>query len=937
MATPDAPVEWPELSIVKLLDPTYREWFHRVRNCVTPLLGTRPLGAEEFIDHDVQHSARVLQRIGEILPDHTKLNQPELYILALAALLHDAGLWTSKQEALQQYQSQEFRDSCDPIELAKLDELFAEERLRWMGELSLQRIVAWRHRSTHPERLFSAVLQPETELGRTLRVLIGEKFVEAVTVVSVAHSWSRERILQDDDLRDQQFGSDVANLRFLASLLRLGDLLDLGDGRVSTLLWDYLAPLNSVSEAHWRKEATLRMELCGPELIRVSGKFDVDRHGIVAAEAYRLALDWLDMLQNEIEGVALVLNSRIEPRHRQRLQFGQMILDTKRVHVNGLAFDGKVTFQLPQKRVIELLGDEIYADKSIFIRELLQNAVDATRAQMVRDARNELDATDRPAQFDEPWNWSKEITSNPKYRIEVNATSSDSPSQPYIDISIADHGIGMSLTDIRDYFLQVGTSFYQSNRYRQEFTHTPISQFGIGFLSCWAIADRIEVVSRLHQEHAGLRLLLQKPSDHFIVERMSNAEPGTKVTLRISRREMEALGLETFPIRSTHFFDEPDKFRDAISAVTLQWAAYVEFPLLVQGIHVEPKDPLTFTPAYISEVKSIESMPLHVMSEDKREIAQGRVFYRVFPGTHLPALHSVSPQTCTVASFRGIGLSGGRISFPDHQMMVAIDYRRLPPRSMTAGRSLRVGWEFLSRVGDFACHQLYATTTAGLGTVSDELPVIWSHYLDRRIGSPRRDDPLLPVRTEAGMVWQTWEEACRQHPTVMLVPYGIAWRGAWNSAVPAVGMPDEMLNSIANRAARKSEPELALQDCEIVSADGICSAYLWPPHADTRHTNVLSAKHTFLHSGLLTWATDSYPRRLRDAIPIDARLVSKDELTDYDRDGNPWERWGVHQYSRLDDGSDIGKDARALFESHADWSLKDRELVVTLPGVADWV
>jgi hypothetical protein len=78
-------------------------------------------------------------------------------------------------------------------------------------------------------------------------------------------------------------------------------------------MWAYLAPLAPQSEAHWRKEATLKVDICDPEEIRISGQFDVERYGIAAAEAHRLAKDWLDMLREEIEGVALVLMISAHP------------------------------------------------------------------------------------------------------------------------------------------------------------------------------------------------------------------------------------------------------------------------------------------------------------------------------------------------------------------------------------------------------------------------------------------------------------------------------------------------------------------------------------------------------------------------------------------------------------------------------------------------
>ena len=60
--------KWEDLPLVKHLAGPYANALERVYNHVEPLLRTRPLGAEEFTDHDLEHSARLVQRIGQILP-----------------------------------------------------------------------------------------------------------------------------------------------------------------------------------------------------------------------------------------------------------------------------------------------------------------------------------------------------------------------------------------------------------------------------------------------------------------------------------------------------------------------------------------------------------------------------------------------------------------------------------------------------------------------------------------------------------------------------------------------------------------------------------------------------------------------------------------------------------------------------------------------------
>src|SRR3982074_906182 len=85
--------DWRTLDLVKRLKQPYKSRLETVYNFVKPLAGIRPLGNEEFTDHDLAHSARIVERIGKLLPKSARLNQPELYILLLSALLHDFGMW----------------------------------------------------------------------------------------------------------------------------------------------------------------------------------------------------------------------------------------------------------------------------------------------------------------------------------------------------------------------------------------------------------------------------------------------------------------------------------------------------------------------------------------------------------------------------------------------------------------------------------------------------------------------------------------------------------------------------------------------------------------------------------------------------------------------------------------------------------------------------
>ena len=69
-------------------------------------------------------------------------------------------------------------------------------------------------------------------------------------------------------------------------------------------------------------------------------------------------------------------------------------------------------------------------------------------------------------------------------------------------LEVVDNGYGMSMYEIEHYLLRAGSSIYSEGKWRDV---RPISMHGIGFLSVWMIADRIEVETA-SEESPGKRL-----------------------------------------------------------------------------------------------------------------------------------------------------------------------------------------------------------------------------------------------------------------------------------------------------------------------------------------------------------------------------------------------------------------------------------------------
>jgi Caspase domain len=141
-------------------------------------------------------------------------------------------------------------------------------------------------------------------------------------------------------------------------------------------------------------------------------------------------------------------------------------------------------FHLAQEEIRELLmGEQLYGDPSLAIRELYQNALDACR---YRQARLEYLAR---------------LGKRKDWRGKIVFRQGADNGRAFIECQ--DNGVGMGLNEIESCFSRAGRRFADLPDFIEEqelwlqcepkIEMTPNSQFGIGVLSYFMIADEIEV------------------------------------------------------------------------------------------------------------------------------------------------------------------------------------------------------------------------------------------------------------------------------------------------------------------------------------------------------------------------------------------------------------------------------------------------------------
>ncbi|RZB19202.1 HSP90 family protein [Streptomyces sp. F001] len=123
------------------------------------------------------------------------------------------------------------------------------------------------------------------------------------------------------------------------------------------------------------------------------------------------------------------------------------------------------TFQVDLRGLVDLLSHHLYSSPRVYLRELMQNAVDALTA------RHGLEPAAPAAAFG----------------VRLYADGSV--------VRVEDDGVGLTEADVHSFLATIGRSSKRAERLAEQ-RGDFIGQFGIGLLSCFLVADEIHVLSR---------------------------------------------------------------------------------------------------------------------------------------------------------------------------------------------------------------------------------------------------------------------------------------------------------------------------------------------------------------------------------------------------------------------------------------------------------
>jgi hypothetical protein len=452
----------------------------------------------EYTPHDhTRHLDHLFALADRILgtPLYTRLGASELVLLAFGLYAHDWGMAVSEAERqVLLGGTSEHGFVLLPEEPARAQEFISDANLAGISPE-----VVWRDylRRTHGHRSGARL--------RNYLEPLGAVFADAVAKIAEGHTLDLREVRDTHryPLSLSVFG-DTVNLAALTTYVRMIDLLDIGEDRTPYALWKFVAPADAVSSMEWQKHRALSPVSVKPgsvlREIVISGR--TDDPAVFAALADLQS--WVDEQFAMSITQLRTISGKYDLDLDSRINWG----------IDASGFEPlSVRFEIDRAEVLGLLSGELYKDDPLaFIRELLQNSVDAI------DMREALLVK-------------QGLTLKGEIKVRIRSSTSG------VHIDWSDNGIGMDEDVLSGYFAKLGRSWYRSREASQLGKIEAISGFGVGVLSYFAVSHKLAIETRRDPQAGGSPsgFIIDIPAreSHFRIRTTTNIPVGTTIRLEV--------------------------------------------------------------------------------------------------------------------------------------------------------------------------------------------------------------------------------------------------------------------------------------------------------------------------------------------------------------------------------------------------------------------
>lgn len=480
----------------------YDTWIY-LKSEISKLLNNVSVYFPHFSLHDASHSKTICSQIERVLGRQriNELSISNTFALLLVAYCHDLGMAINYNQVEEFFKSCEYKEILKDIKTDKHNSLY--EVARYLLEVdfehsnflndysrSLQtyeyvlQIIEYKFRSNHAKRSSIKIKEILVDKYNVDRI-VGVRFINLIGRISELHQEDFIKIMDLPKLTNG-IADDYLHPRMVATMLCLGDLLDLDTDRFDKYLLESVTPLPLESELHFKKHESIQHFLVCANGIEIEADTD-------SRKVYRILRNWVSWIEGIVNFAALNWSNLVQN------DFGNSPLllkkklsycgDTKWVDYSDLKF------KINQNRAIELLqGANIYKSKYVFLREIIQNAIDSSVLQLWKEiSRKNHIGTKVISLTDIPYDVVSTLAIELKLYVDNDRN---------VVVELSDKGCGISEEDVKR-IANVGNT---RNDDKSNITRTmpnwlrPSGAFGLGIQSIFLVADEFEVITKAQNE-----------------------------------------------------------------------------------------------------------------------------------------------------------------------------------------------------------------------------------------------------------------------------------------------------------------------------------------------------------------------------------------------------------------------------------------------------
>lgn len=496
-----------------------------------------------FSLHNASHSETVIKNVEKILGDDgvSKLSPSDLWLILHAAYLHDIGMVIKYNDLINIINSDDFKDFVKEYSLEFKEDIsdaavtvndFINEngKISWDDyfeiEESISLIVTTFFRRKHAN--MSKEYINKFDIGEKIDLshneIIIKRFINIIAEICEKHTMNFSEVLRLP-IKENGYNDDYIHPRMVACLIRLGDALDMDNGRFLIYGEQIFGKMPVSSKIHKDKHESVKHILIDSERIEIVADCSENR-------VYREIRSNIECIKNEINNININWNNiiDIDIKHFPQVEVAKIYFDGDEI----LSDYQNLEFNISNRKAFEIVeGSGIYSEKVACLREVIQNAEDALKIQLWRDIKNVKYAEGIDKGINDeiihPKCISEKIYSNYKISIEIK-----SENEKAAIVKVYDNGTGIFLETLKR-ICNVG------NPDRIDLKDMPIwlrptAGFGIGLQSCFLVGNKFKVLTKPQNDNNSYEIEFEsaKYNGYISVKKSKNyAKIGTEIVLRI--------------------------------------------------------------------------------------------------------------------------------------------------------------------------------------------------------------------------------------------------------------------------------------------------------------------------------------------------------------------------------------------------------------------